>query len=918
MALVWASLRRNFRHGCLIRLPSKDGIYPLIHLKPASKTVREGFGFGPSYSTDPAQPGSAASLLQLLQVHRHEGKLTPSRIPSTKTKRQSGKARRPKTDPKVSSKLLTSNVVATFKQTVAKLDQASLSVDEKLKEAQNCIKTFSKLGREEELSDINIAAIMHRTARIAMHESLRKLTSEPLTQALGHGELLKKLADMVISRAESFFAAGGASKGASHGKGAASDTSGDDAHKHVLNSSKEMESVASLTLYSCAMSGVSIPEPGIELLSSVIYNTRDSWEVPRMVMVALTFGRYRTQPLEGKLHQALTRQAFSKLGYMSAEELTTMLWGFAQASFKPGTEFVNAALAELLPKVHQTPEIGIINCLEALPMLEWATRIPPVNSILPQQGTTRLGKGEGGEKNGHRLSMSLLDTQRRVERQRANKRQKATRENRAKESKEKDDMQGLVLKALQMQMDRERAMQLAREASLIAESLSPSPDSSHTLSSSSTTITPTIPFKDEEDEVRHVYSRLLDQDSLPLQNTKKILQLGNLLLEAHVTDDGHLSSSVVQPHYEATHLLPNSANGVTGDEQAKAEAAALCISMLLTRAKDIISTIRVDQAVRIVRCAGLLRHLNEELQAAVALCVQQALRESEPYIPSPLVASEFLWSYATLGVGEMLNPGFGKQIVTTVLESNYSPEEWSPLIASRMAWSLAALNELDVSLLRRLSNKVMVEMGDDPIVKSALEIGSKSFRADSQASDPEATFSPNERSERDDPERVMLNHIYQAALHLQVATGQSIASMDLPEPLFKAGSAAWNDRDKFLTTSAIQRQVGSAMQALGLHCTLEYRPPGTPIIIDIAVQHRVSRGKTQKPVQIAVEVDGPYHFLASHPTRALGSARLRNSLLEHSGWKVVSIPWFEWSKLNTAKERAEYLNARVVPLLEIT
>jgi hypothetical protein len=916
--LVWTCLRRQVR-SCtrrryLIPLLINDNFCPLETVSTKTGICLD--GSTTYYSTESTKPGSAASLLRLLQNHRYEWKANASRHTIPKIKRQAGKARKPKfQDPRVSSKLLTSNVVATFKQTVAKLDLEPLSVDEKLKEAQNCINKFSRMCHEEELSDINIAAIMHRTARIAMHESLRKYyPNETIIQTLGHEELLRMLLDMVISRARSFLARVDLTENAIANT---QDTSS-------LFSWKEMESVVSLALYSCAISGISIPEQDIELLSSVIYGTRGKWEVQRMVMVALTLGRYRTKPLQGKLHQALTQQSLLRLGMMSAEELTTILWGFAQASFKPGVEFVNSALAALLPKIHQTPEIGILNCLEALPMLEWTTRIPPLDFILSVAHREKR-KGQGGRR---ALLNSLWEMQRQVEkiaeeRQRDKKPQHAPAKIR-KESNDQEEMRDLVRKALEKQMERDTASQLARDASLIARSLSSSspPPPPPSLSLSSSVMIPTI--EDEEDEVRRVYKKLLDQDSVSFKKTK-ILQVGNLLLEAHVTEDGHHSSSVVQPHYEASHLLQESAN----DDAAG--AAALCISMLLARAKEVIPTLRLDQAVRVVRCAGLLRHLNEDLQAAVAFRMQQTLQRalqdlqglsSEPdslkLIPSPLVASEFLWSYATLGIGEMLSPGFGRQLVAAVLEwGNHSPDEWSPLIISRMAWSLAALNELDIPLLKVLSLKVMVEMKDDPTVKAALAIGLNDKDVDRRAGGSPHSSTPFTQagSERDDPERVMLNHLYQAALHLQVVTGQSIDSMGLPAPLLQAGSAAWRDRAKFLTTSAIQRQVGSVLQSLGLHCTLEYRPPGSPIIIDVAVQRYLPGNDREIAIQVAVEVDGPFHYLASHPTRQLGSARLRDALLRHSGWKVVSIPWFEWSSLKSAKEKADYLTARVIPSL---
>jgi very-short-patch-repair endonuclease len=48
--------------------------------------------------------------------------------------------------------------------------------------------------------------------------------------------------------------------------------------------------------------------------------------------------------------------------------------------------------------------------------------------------------------------------------------------------------------------------------------------------------------------------------------------------------------------------------------------------------------------------------------------------------------------------------------------------------------------------------------------------------------------------------------------------------------------------------------------------------------------------------KLAVEVDGPTHFLSNTPTVPTGATRLRNRLLEARGWRVVSVPVTEWDR----------------------
>ena len=68
--------------------------------------------------------------------------------------------------------------------------------------------------------------------------------------------------------------------------------------------------------------------------------------------------------------------------------------------------------------------------------------------------------------------------------------------------------------------------------------------------------------------------------------------------------------------------------------------------------------------------------------------------------------------------------------------------------------------------------------------------------------------------------------------------------------------------------------------------------------------------------QIAIEVDGPKHFLAykdPSPGKLVlnGRTKLRNRLLEARGWSVLSVPVVEWCGMVTETERRAYLKDRL-------
>jgi len=90
--------------------------------------------------------------------------------------------------------------------------------------------------------------------------------------------------------------------------------------------------------------------------------------------------------------------------------------------------------------------------------------------------------------------------------------------------------------------------------------------------------------------------------------------------------------------------------------------------------------------------------------------------------------------------------------------------------------------------------------------------------------------------------------------------------------------------------------------------------------IDILGRHMDAAG-TPTPRQVAVEVDGPTHFV-SHLSAAAacggvdvsyslnGSTQWRNAMLQHYGYVVVTVPYQEWSFKGTA-QRVTLLQRRV-------
>jgi hypothetical protein len=124
-----------------------------------------------------------------------------------------------------------------------------------------------------------------------------------------------------------------------------------------------------------------------------------------------------------------------------------------------------------------------------------------------------------------------------------------------------------------------------------------------------------------------------------------------------------------------------------------------------------------------------------------------------------------------------------------------------------------------------------------------------------------------------------------------------------------------------ISTSASQRSVAAALSRFGLSPQLEVQIFNGVLTIDIVVE-LFSAGDSERKSRIAIEFDGPTHFLRP----AIGStdqqvgplngkSRFRNALIERSGEFVslISVPYFEWDTVVGSNEKEEkYLLQKLI------
>ncbi|EOD32571.1 hypothetical protein EMIHUDRAFT_456051 [Emiliania huxleyi CCMP1516] len=103
-----------------------------------------------------------------------------------------------------------------------------------------------------------------------------------------------------------------------------------------------------------------------------------------------------------------------------------------------------------------------------------------------------------------------------------------------------------------------------------------------------------------------------------------------------------------------------------------------------------------------------------------------------------------------------------------------------------------------------------------------------------------------------------------------------------------------------VTISEFQRSIAAALAAVQHGFEEEHLEPSTGYSLDLALPSS----------RVAVEVDGPSHFLLPDGRgvrKPNGPTLLKRRLLTAAGWRVISVPFYEWNGFATASERHTYL-----------
>ena len=108
------------------------------------------------------------------------------------------------------------------------------------------------------------------------------------------------------------------------------------------------------------------------------------------------------------------------------------------------------------------------------------------------------------------------------------------------------------------------------------------------------------------------------------------------------------------------------------------------------------------------------------------------------------------------------------------------------------------------------------------------------------------------------------------------------------------------------TMSSLQRDVAAALRRFEPESVEEYIDLESGYSIDIFVPPTEDMDMECKG--IAVEVDGPHHYLSDGSHFANGATILKKRLLGLLGYRVATVPYWEWEGLHGGREKDQYVS----------
>eukprot|EP00191_Tetraselmis_sp_GSL018_P024840 CAMPEP_0177623162 /NCGR_PEP_ID=MMETSP0419_2-20121207/28756_1 /TAXON_ID=582737 /ORGANISM="Tetraselmis sp., Strain GSL018" /LENGTH=642 /DNA_ID=CAMNT_0019123697 /DNA_START=628 /DNA_END=2554 /DNA_ORIENTATION=- len=325
------------------------------------------------------------------------------------------------------------------------------------------------------------------------------------------------------------------------------------------------------------------------------------------------------------------------------------------------------------------------------------------------------------------------------------------------------------------------------------------------------------------------------------------------------------------------------------------------IAACARRLKAALPTAPIPSVAVAMWALSVLRWYDPELLDSTSQLLEKRLQEgalrSIPPANRTRVSTQFITSFAFLGHASPAVVPLAEGVAATLLggEMVHGHRNHIRQTVTTTLWGLAMLRLLHEPVVDELSNLcnelpqphpadgtttlwglAMLGLLHEPVVEELSNLCNELLSPDSSPEDD-----------------VLGEHLVFArcqVFHAHLAASlQPGSRLSLSGPLLDACRVTWKTTTLASNSSAYQAEVFRELKEIVPHAELEKLTDDGMFSIDIGFRDADGRA-------IAVEVDGPVHYASSHRSLSLRTHSLRNELLAHRGYVVVSVPMYMWRK----------------------
>ncbi|KAG1673213.1 hypothetical protein FOA52_013093 [Chlamydomonas sp. UWO 241] len=322
------------------------------------------------------------------------------------------------------------------------------------------------------------------------------------------------------------------------------------------------------------------------------------------------------------------------------------------------------------------------------------------------------------------------------------------------------------------------------------------------------------------------------------------------------------------------------------------------VAALMEAAKPQLRNFTPQALANTVWAFATLGHADGAFMASLLKAAEPQLRD---FTPRNLVNT--VWALATLG---HTDDAF---MAALLKAATLQLREFTPQNLANLAWALAALGHADgafMAALLKAATPQMRNFNPQDVANTAWALAALDHADDAFMA---ALLQQAAGMVRDLACAENRTQLFLCMLWLK----DQQSDVAVPAQLSAACKRAWMEERSDALPSRVQLEVLAVVRQLPgcSGAASEQVTEDGLVSIDIAVQ--LLDGS-----RLAVEVDGPTHFLSNAPTVPNGATRLRNRLLEARGWRVVSVPartgWDPHAKRGQQAAREYLLSLGVGPV----